>query len=172
MLKSTDSWFVLLKWIARLIYPLHNLITFSKFILHALWTILWQLKMSWKITIFWYVSKKMLTSSNFHQQLACKKYVIEFEIVKLYAYHVSWPWLKQINFWVGGDDLSPPPPACGWPKKSRLDRVNLGIYIFHFYSSWYTICKQQNYIFFIGHNCIRIWIYNISYWCLVYTWSS
>ena len=68
-LKNSDiSIFVLFAWIVSLIFLLDNLITFSK------------LEKSWKITVFRYFSKIMLTSSHFHQHLGSKRYVVEFTI--------------------------------------------------------------------------------------------
>ena len=102
--------------------------------------------MSWKDTIFQYLSKKTLTSSNFQWGLGSKKYVIEFET----GYAVCIPCfitLAQADQILDrGDDSSPQdvidqksPGQIGLTRNFQISFMN-SLYLFLIFSLSMSIC--------------------------------
>ena len=65
--------------------------------------------MSGKITIFWYLSKKILTSSHFHQHLGSKRYVIKFTVRQAICTLRCMTLAQADQTLDSGDDSSPHP---------------------------------------------------------------
>ena len=98
--------------------------------------------MSWKITIFRYLSKKMLMSSNFSQHLGSKKYVIEFTIGYAICISVHDPSSSGSNFRQGDDRVKTPGP----------DRVKT-----HSLPPFLILICIYRFQFDINYFCILLW---------------
>ena len=98
--------------------------------------------MSWKITIFRYLSKKMLTSSNFSQHLGSKKYVIEFTIGYAICISVHDPSSSGSNFRQGDDRV----------KTAGPDRVKT-----HSLPPFPILTCIYRFQFDINYFCILLW---------------
>ena len=121
--KFWHQYFCVFAWIVSLIFLLHNLITFSK------------LKKSWKITVFCYLSKSMLTSSHFRQHLGSKRYVIEFTI-GLAMCILRFLTLAQADQILSGGMICP--PRLWLIKRPGVDRFKLSVIL--------PLCSSQNYL--------------------------